>query len=295
MHDKALIKAAYAALEFMRDKPRALSNWGVVLEGGELQVHSQQPCFSYLDSSYWKKPAKPIELFFDLPGWNKKPSLLGYIEKELPYNKESDLLYADWILNRSPWSDAIVTKDAERVVDDRGAIFSTDFPPQYVISAAIALRYRAEMVSLLALWANLKEVISLEAALIVAHMFRVADVAHKADGGLGHYPWFHVNWGGGHQVFQESDLSKEAWKNFVIRKKPVLTKFKTTMRTNTSYHGVTQIWRDWAKSAKKMKTNFVGFECHAKRNAFFDPSSEDVWSVKKIREFAANVERANNA
>lgn len=54
--------------------------------------------------------------------------------------KEVELWYLDWLLNRSPYADAFITKDAEKALETRIVVSSGDHPGNYVGGSIVSLR-----------------------------------------------------------------------------------------------------------------------------------------------------------
>lgn len=54
--------------------------------------------------------------------------------------KEVEVWYLDWLLNRSPYADAFITKDAEKALETRIVVSSGDHPGNYVGGSIVSLR-----------------------------------------------------------------------------------------------------------------------------------------------------------
>tara|TARA_R110000751_G_scaffold124294_1_gene225439 strand:- start:16683 stop:17519 length:837 start_codon:yes stop_codon:yes gene_type:complete len=143
------------------ERPRGsqLGNFILIHESGEYNKCFNEACYSNLGMSEGEAPFKdPIEYFIDYP---KR----GFIGGRLRAHEET---YLTWLVNDSTFADAFITKDIEEIMDE-GMFMNVHFPPQYVVSAAIAVRYLYEYKSIVSVWDKLKGIINPMAAFYLAH------------------------------------------------------------------------------------------------------------------------------
>ncbi len=59
-------------------------------------------------------------------------------------NEENQAIFYDYLANHSPWADAFISKDTDKVMKDGLMVLQTDMPANYIIGAAIATRFMWE-------------------------------------------------------------------------------------------------------------------------------------------------------
>ena len=138
--------------------------------------------------------------------------------------------YVKWLANKSPLAPAFHSKDVDDIVD-RGAIFLTDFPPQFVVTAAMTLRYVVEFPHIIKFWNIFQKHTPPEAAFVMAHNFYAYSDKIWAAGNYGNT---------NHQWVQNHNFGRKELKKF-IEFSPVHMG-GNTMETTQDYRNLTKIW-----------------------------------------------------
>lgn len=229
MVDKTL-KKAHAALEILQNKP-SLSNYGFVYEKRENRLWTGMACYYALGGvrhiGNVEKPKYFIDYVWCNPGGRE---ILDRNERMHGTPKEGTLEYIDFILNRSAWSDAFVTKDADEVVD-RGSVLRTDMDVRYILTAAMLFRYIYEIPAHVPKWLSIKDHVDPSVAILFTHCLQV--------GKDNRIEVWKV--GDGHRILSGYDVTKQRVWN-VMHKQYDDGEKRPTMAENSSYTGLRKIW-----------------------------------------------------
>lgn len=79
----------------------------------------------------------------------------GDEEAEAAQTDSEDVRYLDWVLNRSPWSSAFCSKDAEWCFKKRSVIMEMDVPSNLMVGGGVAVRRLWETVRIKQHWLDL--------------------------------------------------------------------------------------------------------------------------------------------
>ena len=66
------------------------------------------------------------------------------IQRTRMINEENQAIFYDYLANHSPWADAFISKDTDKVMKNGLMVLQTDMPANYIIGAAIATRFMWE-------------------------------------------------------------------------------------------------------------------------------------------------------
>jgi len=186
------LRVAKSILRKIKKDIRPLNNYALIPYGATrcrgIEIFTGLVC---LASLLYKKNEEDIKYFVDNPSLKIKDQ----------YQKD----YINWLINDSPFASAFVIKD-EEFIYRYGAVYSTKFPPQFVVSAAISLRYVTEFPHIIRCWNRFKDYIPPEAAFVLAHLLYEGE---KNNWLVGHYG--NTN----HQWVQTHSFGKNELKRFV--------------------------------------------------------------------------------
>ncbi len=216
--------------DIKKGKKTELDHFGMVFEDGSYQIRINQPCYG---SFYSLSDVPGKDYYSDDKYHGKKPVFFitwHHVERDNRVKLTDDLQrrYFHWLFNKSPYAPAFVTKDCRKVLTEP-VIIDCNFPPQFVIGAAILVRYRTEFKHRLQIWDKLvRNGMHRDVALLV--MNRVEAIDEKV---------FDLAGDKGHSVIE--DLSMEGLRNF-LQHTPTLDRRKTVADGNYAYEGLDNIW-----------------------------------------------------
>jgi hypothetical protein len=186
----------------------SLSNFGLVYQDLAHEAFHQQPCYGAL--SLDRREAlhaenNPCILFYDRPGYLVK------VDKALQKD------YLTWLMNESVFRHAFISK-SWHLAKKYGAVYSTQYPIQYVLQAAKAVRYMGEKPGVVQMWGRLSPHMDKNAALFLAHFIHDQGPDHFVlfDGYIGGHHMFDVGHFGcrGLKRVVEEDFSAFNHKSF---------------------------------------------------------------------------------
>lgn len=92
----------------------------------------------------------------------------------LPY--EAELWFVDYIINRSAYSSAFISKDAEQCLKDQMTISSGDHPSNFMVAGLVALRRLWEYTTVVSVaYALAQQGVNEDLAFILGHLAQVAE------------------------------------------------------------------------------------------------------------------------
>jgi hypothetical protein len=271
---KALVEALKQREAFYMPAMTKLNNTVYVSEDGGCRWVKEAYCYAVLN--HWETP-NTVRYIVDFPcRFGSRKGLGRHIKTG--QMKEHEKVYLNWVLNKSPWKDAYLTKDWHEV-EEEGCILQTlGFSAQFVVGAMVALRYLGEMPHIVTAWAEIKDsiaptgTISLIADNVSSGIEpepgmdeRLAFVfAHKIDE-YGQYSnrLSLMN----HAVFGE-ELDTQGLKQFLSGTQRSLLSFNDS----SNFRGMSKIWQDhctyekgleWPageKGGQEMITTTLGFD-----------------------------------
>lgn len=168
---------------------------------GERDLHTAAPCHAALarplgDSCYSKKAGTEVVAM--------AYCLRHDIQKVVGKERDAHKVYCDYILNRSPWAVAFITKDIEEAVT-KDILMNVEVNKYVMAGACVALRVGQEFPGRVALFKKLLD------SGINEHICWIFSCAFKEDG-LGGYSF--AVWHGGHDVMDGNRDAKEVFRFF---------------------------------------------------------------------------------
>ena len=151
-----LFKTAKKVRDELRDNHKEYNcSYGIVLEDGTNVQVSNRVCFLSVKYSFIDNiKNKEIKYFITVSLENKL--------------RDCDIKYLKWLTTQSCFNKAFITKKPETILE-KGAILNVDYPPQYIISAAIAIRYCREYPIIPYSWEKYSKYINPHVAFMLAH------------------------------------------------------------------------------------------------------------------------------
>ena len=136
-----------AFLKWCRYEDGGVTNLGFLTKGGELVVSDNHACHAGLEhSSYWKFVGGDGKELRKVSGYcfKKDPIVAlysGIVNDNTP--KPEFALFADYLINRSPWADCFLNPTGEDVADNCWVLDASQ-PSNYIAGACMASRWPTE-------------------------------------------------------------------------------------------------------------------------------------------------------
>ena len=180
------VKLALKCRKEVKKRAIHFCNYGVVNKNN-YKIQNAQVCYANLNYERDVGLSPPFLYFVDYPFKNLK-------------EEKHTLPYIHWVVNNSFWAPAFETKNAKDVFEN-GAIFNNKFPAQFVICAAIALRYLDEVPFLPFMWLKAQAYYEPHSAFIYAHLCSKCGSRYYIEG----YQVSNSN----HMIFKKWDIKEE--------------------------------------------------------------------------------------
>lgn len=173
-----------------------LDNFSFITTDGEVHRYENQPCYGLLMSwvGYSPKFKGTPAIFVTYHG--------------LTADRKVAERYANWAAKRSPFKDVFLEKSGKKIVEN-GAILSCNFSAQFMISAAIMMRYKYEYPTICKQWDIFRKYMPDDVAFVFAHFFKRKN-AHN---------YYYCANAPGHNML-DTKFSKEGLKNFLSHTQP---------------------------------------------------------------------------
>lgn len=119
---------------------------GVIYENGALRVSDNTACHAGLNQQMAGRPKPVAVVSVCQTDCNKRGARL---------DAEHIAMYTDWLLNRSPYNSAFITKDAASCIELGYVATTAEVPSNLMVGGLVAHRYTWEHASLVRTWCEL--------------------------------------------------------------------------------------------------------------------------------------------
>lgn len=207
----------------------------------EKDYHLNAPCFAYLSDFIG-----PVTSFVD---W---PLSRLFVRQGNKKFTERDTRYLNWLVNKSAWKDAFITKNVEEFTS-LGIVYNVDLSSRFIIQAAILVRYLAEFPHIVEEWSFWDKYTNGNLAMYLAVIFGVKGneitLCPEQEG---------------HKAFTSHDIDLKALKR-LLGNDPIID---IPMRDYCKYMGMVNIWRDLAEEYQVIQWPPMRVEKELKKDFF---------------------------
>lgn len=280
--DKYIPIAEKAGVELYKKSPKGYQeHYGVVRDDEVVKMYSQQGCFGQFTDNMQRDVGrihKAMVFFFCHVGY-----MQHYPSDE---DKKALVSFLDWALNRSPYSDVYITKDANHILTN-SVLCRTDVPPQALIGAAVLIRHRHQLPHLIKEWAKFKELMNEDLAFFYAYNYTIHGNSFVA-AAKNH----------GHGLFNGGYINPERLKNFLLHERQDSKLNTSVYNGDYNYADYLSLWAprkgSYAASEPVLTDVKPTFFCKDKKNYFTNKTYDlNVFLLKMLDEHVTQFFKCN--